>query len=240
MYMYKNEKCWARSRGDCCEKISGEHIISRPILTNYDYKPIKVFVNGVVKFSTVRKNFTSNILCKTHNQNISPLDAEAVRLYRGLQEFHFSKSKDLYEVNIDGIVFERWLLKSLINSIVSGILDAGESKKYKNAIVQDELVACVFGEKVLPENAGAYIVKSYDWRPEYDYRFFPLRQKKGNTIIGMVFRFGPLKFLLWLPSVQMPDDVGNLDVLKGNEFYKFPSSLLLKKENHKELVLSIR
>ena len=72
--------CYLRDVCDCSEQISREHYISRSVL---DQLGEIIRVSGAPwlrpdeTLSTTIENLTAKILCKRHNEALSPLDAEA-------------------------------------------------------------------------------------------------------------------------------------------------------------------
>ena len=120
-------KCWASSRGDCAGRQSGEHIVSAGI-----YDGPTVFVRGYPWCRTVKEigldRATAKILCEHHNNTLSPVDDAGIAAFDTLQEmFRLQDVRrrhkpstgrwTLVESEIDGLGFERWLLKTTINAV---------------------------------------------------------------------------------------------------------------------------
>lgn len=117
--------CWANSLGGCSDKQSREHTISKTCFPRRE-----VFVRGFPwckeEAKRVRiETLWSKILCKAHNEKLSPVDREG-----GNACSCFRRARELYELRqllkpdyrpvrryrIDGDQFERWLLKTAINT----------------------------------------------------------------------------------------------------------------------------
>ena len=100
-------KCWAGYFGDCKGEITAEHLVSKSLFPDGI-----VFVEGFDWCKNIKKvginSLTRKILCKKHNNDFSILDSEAKYAINC-----FEKGKT--ERPINGILFERWLLKTAIN-----------------------------------------------------------------------------------------------------------------------------
>ena len=116
--------CWAASLGDCDDKITREHVISQCL-----FKGDEITVQGFPWCLNEPKtiglsNLVAKILCRKHNNNLSDLDAAALRAFdvlresirmndvRGKLKQRFWRIKHF---KIDGPLLERWFLKTLIN-----------------------------------------------------------------------------------------------------------------------------
>jgi hypothetical protein len=99
----------------------------------------------------------SRILCKSHNSRLSSLDSEAKKLADGLHKF-VDGAKDT-TVHLSGLLFERWVLKTVINYLASGL--AHKERWLPNA----DLVRCVFGLNSLPSGCGLYLLRLDQYAP---------------------------------------------------------------------------
>lgn len=118
------EKCYANSIGNCSEKLSGEHIVSKGILD--DQIEIMGFPWCKSQSMLMSKNsFVSNILCERHNSLLSPFDNEIKshknhidlidqndKLFDRMPQM-IKQNQFVYANN--GYYLERWFLKTLIN-----------------------------------------------------------------------------------------------------------------------------
>lgn len=137
------KRCWAESLGGCSGGLSREHIISSSFfegdlvyLTGFDWTQEE-------RRELSRNNAVSKVLCKSHNSKLSPLDSE-IKIVRA----HFRKYAELVSRDqqnehfigkIDGIKFERWLLKTTINVI------RASPKKYSHFFPDYLLAQMAFG-----------------------------------------------------------------------------------------------
>lgn len=113
-------ECWAKTVGGCDGPITREHILSRALL------PKEILIQGLPWCAEEprpigRDSFTSKNLCRAHNNGLSPVDAEAVRLRDYLFQITFrgAKAKGQRSVNpfltLSGTLFARWLCKTHCN-----------------------------------------------------------------------------------------------------------------------------
>jgi hypothetical protein len=117
--------CYARQLNDCSDEMSGEHLFSQAVLellTGDDGKVVRTGYpwqrEGDLQ-SLVPANCKANVLCKRHNNALSPLDSTAAALLRGVLKTPEFLQKDALRVLIlSGDDIERWLLKTLCTHIV--------------------------------------------------------------------------------------------------------------------------
>lgn len=111
--------CWAKNFSPCKGKISREHYISRSIFEQ-DFVYVSGFnwCNGEER-KVGLSNLTSKVLCEHHNNTLSGIDqagANAVRIIESiLPEDRRSTTLAPDSLEIDGLNFERWLLKIALN-----------------------------------------------------------------------------------------------------------------------------
>ena len=141
--------CWAHSLGGC-DSLSGEHIISNAIFKHGCGCP--TVIEGVPRIrngAPTRGAETSNILCRSHNSMLSPLDEVVGRLSKHLHE----SEDESYSTNINlrGEMLERWGLKTIINMSAAGWF----GRKFEPS---PDIVAAIYGKANLPDGCGLYSV----------------------------------------------------------------------------------
>jgi len=114
-------KCWASILGDCDGEQSGEHVVSEGL-----FRGKAVDVRGfhwcAGEFKTIGLNgLEANVLCKRHNNALSPLDQAAQDLQEDLREFT-GEVEDVYRCEglwlgprrfeVDGEKIARWIVKT--------------------------------------------------------------------------------------------------------------------------------
>ena len=117
-----NKKCWAHPLGNCSIEMSKEHIFSECLLDKM------VTLHGISTIPEImigKSAASSMILCKTHNNQLSDVDSEAGQMKASLKEIHdrLAATDPLeiiegYPKIVNGLLFERWCLKTLINCLV--------------------------------------------------------------------------------------------------------------------------
>jgi hypothetical protein len=84
-----HQRCYLRQLNTCSSKISGEHTISATVLKAIGKDSVKVsgfpWLNGETRSIGI-DSLATNCLCTAHNTALSPLDAEAGRFYRALED----------------------------------------------------------------------------------------------------------------------------------------------------------
>ena len=145
-------RCWASMLGGC-DRISGEHVISRSVLEDVGPAPVIVeCVHRVPPGQYSVNSLTANILCRKHNSQLSPLDATA-----GLIAAFMLTSGDALPgrvLKVDGNLLERWLAKTVINYMFAGW---AEEKKWPP---HEDIVRTIFGEGSAPDGCGMFAVQS--------------------------------------------------------------------------------
>ncbi|MES2671749.1 MAG: hypothetical protein V4673_15195 [Pseudomonadota bacterium] len=89
---------------------------------------------------------TAKILCEKHNSGLSPLDSEAGKLADLL--LSSARGNMIGRPELNGLLIERWALKTLINGLVAGWSD---QRKW---IPSELIVRYVFGQGCIPQGAG--------------------------------------------------------------------------------------
>ena len=112
-------RCWAQELGGCAKGFSGEHVISKGLFTEklitVTGAPWSQQGSKVISLESLK----SNILCAHHNSALSPVDAEAQKLFHALPELGRLAASALAlrptVLTINGPLLERWFVKTTIN-----------------------------------------------------------------------------------------------------------------------------
>ncbi len=105
--------CWASDLGGCSNGLSGEHVVTKAL---FDGKAATVKGFGWCKdeFKTVGLNsLVANILCKHHNEYLSPVDEEAQRFRDALLgasngTLVTGPADGTQYIQLDGRLWRRW------------------------------------------------------------------------------------------------------------------------------------
>lgn len=124
---YKNPKCYLSPFGDCSQKTSREHYISKGILREiyYDGDPefrVEGFdwIKPGTEGSYTPEAFQAKVLCKRHNESLGKLDEEGLRFFQTIRAIttRFDSAPDFTLFN--GCDLERWMLKVAFGFLRSG------------------------------------------------------------------------------------------------------------------------
>ena len=201
--------CWAESLGECSEKISREHIVSKAIFLDKD-----VSVSGlpwcIEPKAVGLQSLAARILCAKHNSALSVLDQIAVDFTAALRE-----SLRLLDVRmnlkrkrwrmatfpINGYLLERWCLKTVINAAVAyGGPDSSEAD-----FPSPTLVEIAFGKRAFEAAAGLYgIHDDLEARPREDGLALQFFKTQRNRVQGAIFSFLGFRLLLYLDAKEPP------------------------------------
>lgn len=143
-------RCYAHLLGSCSTGLSREHLFTKGVmgqggaigLRGHPSIPDDTFVG--------LSSATAKVLCSAHNSRLAVLDDEAVKLSRALDKFH-SANAGASEVEIDGRLFERWLLKVSLGYFAAGHTSLG--RRYPST---PEIVAALFGQISMSAPVGMY------------------------------------------------------------------------------------
>lgn len=149
----ENNKCYAKSLGNCSGPISKEHFISESILRQMG----NIESKGVPWLTHLDRNitpneFTSKCLCKYHNEFLSPLDSFAGEFFR--KALHFMTEHDS-TVMVWGPTFERWLLKMLLGLVGTKQIEI-EGDLVTPEKIDSLWIRVLFGLEEFPKKAGLY------------------------------------------------------------------------------------
>lgn len=161
--------------------MSGEHIFSNAIFKAGCSCPIVIEgVRRVRGGEPTHGAEKSNILCRHHNSLLSPLDATAGQIAK----FQAAANDESFNgsINIEGELFERWLLKTVTNVAAAGWTGP---KKWRPSA---EIVQAIYGYTKVPERLGLYSVDGVDpnHRPSGGTTFTPLHMStpQGMMLAG--------------------------------------------------------
>src|SRR5690348_538201 len=147
------ESCWASCLGNCSNKLSREHLVSKSLFLSESIRvqgfpwckddPVDIGISGL----------TSKILCELHNNDLSPYDqsgAQAFATFRESMRLDNVRRNmeprrwNVKKFRIDGPGLERWCLKTLINLSCNGTLPIGRDSQVVGR-PSERLVRVAFG-----------------------------------------------------------------------------------------------
>lgn len=198
--------CWAKDLGDCAGKISGEHIISKAVL-----KADRIFIPDCKLAGSEKavgvNSLTRRILCEHHNSALSPVDQAGGLIMSVLED----EDRQLDEVVIDGLMFERWLLKTAINSTFAGDDRIGVGMTGAEAgKVPAYLLHLAFGRVQFTHQMGAYFLfpEGTFWHRQGEIIVVPII--KNGEIGGVYFHLRGFDVFLSLFPGHHPSTLSEL------------------------------
>jgi hypothetical protein len=209
--------CWAASLGDCDGKISREHLVSQALFPDGGVR-----VRGFHWCKDESKNvglgaMTGKILCQKHNNDLSELDSAAKQTFDTFNDawtLHESRQKVITRswsqktFTVDGVLLERWFLKTLINIGHGGewIIGAGT---HSPGMPSDELVQIVFGRASFLQKSGLYIASNNGPTEVVVMPGLSLTPKTiGRNLMAGMFDFCGMRFLLSLVHEELKQERG--------------------------------
>lgn len=207
-----NTKCWANSIGSCSGGTSGEHVFSKGLFPGNAVtikglhwckdEPITVGINSITK----------NILCSNHNSELSTLDSEAIHAFKIFREKYSvpQEPRSLLKIlqekppTINGPLFERWFLKTLINFATNGPYLIGLDGQVPG-VAPKNLVEVAYGKKSFESGAGIAALVSIGMKLNFGDRvgYSPLLED-GIRIVGGFFVFFGFYIYLSLDGDRVP------------------------------------
>lgn len=200
------QNCWAFSNGDCSGKLTGEHIISKGI-----FKENNIYVKGfdwcINDYQAIGLNsLTKKVLCNKHNSTLSPVDVGGINAINSLErvfslcnelDLNNSKIINLQIPNIDGHLFERWLLKVAINLIAGSDIILGDMGE-ESGKPPPYLIDVVFGKLDFSHFMGLYFLISENSHLSANTEIAITPLIKENRIGGYYFSIFGFDFVLSL------------------------------------------
>ncbi len=140
-----------------------------------------------------KNDFSANILCRYHNNNLSSVDQAGTWTFDALTNAASDNPRKKSVVR--GHMFERWLLKTLINI---------ELLANFNTRIPPELVRRAFGKESFPPQSGLYFIGQQRNAVTGEQRITFMRlhdpTQSGGMIAG-IFTVGGFKLLLALGPI---------------------------------------
>ena len=189
-------ECWASALGNCSGSASREHYISDGI---FDGESVSAQGLHWCKTAPVEIGLSSavaKILCKRHNEALSPFDGEASRLSKYLLGSVLDKPLERSELRVDGRLLEKWALKTYANLGYIGALDPVH---HTRVTPPPFLVTHIFEDTPLPQGIGLYFVSgkvsNADFRAGVSWTSIR-NVAAGGEIVGMTFMLNSVRFVV--------------------------------------------
>jgi hypothetical protein len=212
--------------GGCSGGLSAEHIISGSLFLGDT-----IGVKGMPWCREGHKfigkaAYTSNILCRKHNSDLSPVDDAGTNAFAGFRmmaTIYTNRSGmlnyglwcgrfDVIEQQVDGRGLERWLLKTLINMEIAGKQGLAIGLNAPQGGVATELVEIAFGIKSFEGGAGLYFSafdnEAIDMQERIQYTSWIRDESDSSSFVaaGAFYCFG-FRFFLCLEPGGFPQSL---------------------------------
>lgn len=158
-------RCYAAELGDCDGKISREHYISRSVLELIgNGKSVTVSNLPFLKKDSPTElgieSLTARVLCKRHNNILTDLDVAGTSMFRAMAAFTGATGEPAAPaetIRIDGVAFERWLLKLFCGSVFSGNIQFPEFGDRKGKTIPSDVTRVLYGTDKFRPYKGVYL-----------------------------------------------------------------------------------
>lgn len=147
--------CWASDLGPCAGGLSREHLISASVL-----RASRIYVSGFdwclnEEVAVGLQSLVRRHLCSRHNSLLSELDEAGSQVVHAFE----SNGVDPDKAELDGMLFERWLLKCAINLSYEGdrFIGVGMTDGTPGRVPR-YLLEVVFGQRHFDFSMGAYFL----------------------------------------------------------------------------------
>lgn len=219
------KKCWANSYGQCGNKITGEHLISKSILNK------RIIVQGFSWCKDQPKeigqaSLVNNFLCNHHNEALSPSDTEIANFVSSLDKFTatenkfrkygFRVKKVPIKYLINGLLIEKWFIKTLINICLTNEKEAN--------IHFDKILPILYGDKKNENPYGFnFAVKTgQTLKRENQIQIAPLFNQTDSEkeLAGGLFLFQGFKVIILIPCSKFPIQNNQLALSDNNKQFE--------------------
>lgn len=207
--MSKVNKCYAGSIGHCSSTMTGEHYISKALLEYLGDIQVEGFPWATSKKSVGIGSLQSRILCSYHNNSLSRLDSKILEIFKKIQEVTNTSSRTSYrnvQMNVDGLVLEKWMLKTFCGLIASKSFTKKGSRL--DTSIPMGWLRILFHEEKFKEKTGLFLhARVKDTINTTDkLSVSPLLNTQTNQIIACKFDFRGLPFLLAMEDIENTKD----------------------------------
>lgn len=204
--------CWASGLGNCEGGLSREHYISKGI---FDKDIITASGLPWCKNKSIQIGLgraVSKILCRKHNEALSIFDAEATKLSRFLLDQIGNNPQGHAELNLKGILLEKWLLKTAINLCHLGTFGNKHNFPTHNHLEM------LFQETSPPNGMGLYLVETSlsTKTARTGAHWLDIRDTSNSSLVAVKFSLNGLQFL-----VCLIDDRADKKIFEGKELSKY-------------------
>lgn len=208
-----NLKCCYAERLGGCNHISGEHYITKSMLSEFVDIYVQLSGNQFINNKIHRNKLTEENLCAFHNNLLSNYDRAGKNLIRSLDQHVDPNQKPPQFIN--GNHLERWFLKSAINLLFL-------SKSSEILIDMDKCLSLLFLNQEFPENFGLYIQhKDEPANPvSSEMMWYPV--VSNNILCGIILHLRNIRFLTLFPTTTLDEINKEIEILAVSQLHNQP------------------
>jgi hypothetical protein len=210
--------CWAAILGNCAGGLSREHYISDGI---FDGEAITAYGLEWCKDHPIQisvASAASKILCKRHNEALSPFDAEAARLSRFLSANVLDDPLSEAQITLRGYLLEKWALKTFLNLGYIGGLDPEHHTRLQPG---ENLVRYVFQETPAPIGMGLHFVTGAVSNDNFNVglSWNGIRNlSRAGAIAGMTFTLNNVRFVVSAEAGPVEQRLAKIGLVNGVDY----------------------
>jgi hypothetical protein len=199
-------KCWAVCLGDCDGGITGEHTVSKCLLPSGGVTVRGLHWCAQEPVTVGIASLTQNILCKKHNNDLSEVDAyakiafETLAASMELNDLRNRLRQDHWAIKrfeVDGPLFERWFVKTLVNVTFKGQYGIGRNSILAG-VPSDELVRIAFGRQSFEGYGGLHALAHTGENIELKQGVSITTMLEDSNVVMARFSFCGFRYLLSL------------------------------------------
>jgi hypothetical protein len=161
---------------------------------------------------------TAKILCKTHNEALSPFDAEASKLSRFFTSNVWDNPLKSDTITLSGLLLEKWAIKTCVNL---GFIGALDPETHAQIAPDETLVRIVFNRLLPPEGMGLYFihgkVSNEDYQVGLSWKAIRNRTSE-DRVVGMTLVFNGFRFVVSLVPVRAEALLLKMGTVDGFDF----------------------
>lgn len=202
-----NPECYAQALCDCHGPVNREHVVSASLLQAiWPDEP-----GGLVRgYTFLRrggqnnpaplgiKSLTAYILCKRHNELLSPFDTEMTKFFKATEQLMLDcntgeRTNQCDSLNGDHL--ERWMLKTLSNGLFSGNFPVPFTESFAKHLPPVEYLNILYRNAPFSPGCGLYV--AHDQAQIHEHVFCHEVVGAPNGIVGLrMWVFGSLYTLV--------------------------------------------
>jgi hypothetical protein len=223
-------ECWASILGNCAGGKSREHFISDGI---FDGESITAFGLPWCKDKPVSIGIpraVAKILCKRHNETLSPYDHEAAKLSRFVAKNLIDDPMANATITLDGHLLELWSLKTLVNIGYVGGLDPHTHRRLRPT---DELVEFIFRKRPVTEGVGLYFISGAIDNEDYQsgLSWNVINDSAAGNVLGMSFAFCRVRFVVSIVAGRAQSKIAAMATVNAADVHYRPPNIVMASSN---------